>query len=160
MFTDFMFILCSQIGLGSHQWLFTVSGRENAAPLICLRHDVDGLLWQPTVDQSGAMTLSHVTTFNAFGYVQASKQQRKFSLAPHDNSYVIISENSRHVYLYRQSSPVSTPLRNRKTGQTVKEVAKQQVITLETNDTILGIVAASDKIFIATQSQLFMIKVS
>ncbi|WAR13499.1 NUDC1-like protein [Mya arenaria] len=146
-----------RIGLGGHQWLFNVAGINNNAPLVCLRHDVDGLLWKQETSQS-ELKWVHTATFNAFGYVQASKQQRKFSVCPPDHSYVIICENTRHVYLYRQSTPVSTPLRNRKTGEQVKEVAKQQVITLDNTDTIVGTVATNDRFFAMTQNKLFMIK--
>ncbi|KAH3778268.1 hypothetical protein DPMN_179723 [Dreissena polymorpha] len=92
-------------GLGSHQWLFNVSGPLNSSPQICLRHDVDGLLWEQE-QGSGDMQFKHTSTFNAFGYVQASKQQRKFSLCPPDRSYVVICDNSRHLYLYRQAFTV------------------------------------------------------
>ncbi|XP_052232848.1 nudC domain-containing protein 1-like [Dreissena polymorpha] len=146
-------------GLGSHQWLFNVSGPLNSSPQICLRHDVDGLLWEQE-QGSGDMQFKHTSTFNAFGYVQASKQQRKFSLCPPDRSYVVICDNSRHLYLYRQAFTVSTPLRNRKTGQEVKVVAKQQVVALDTNDNILGVVANNERIYVTTLNKLFMVKIS
>ena len=54
---------------------------------------------------------------------------------------------------------MSTPLRNRKTGQQVNSVAKQQVISLEAVDNIIGLQAVNDKIFVITESLLHMIKV-
>ncbi|KAL4234041.1 NudC domain-containing protein 1 [Mactra antiquata] len=144
-----------RIGLGSHQWLYSVNMEQNASPAICLRHDVDGLLWKLEADNNW----SHVATFNAFGYVQASKEQRKFSTSPPDNSYAVICEGSHRIYVYRQSIPVSTPLRNRKTGQQVKAVSKQQVISLDNTDSILGVHATNDKLFVCTVDYLYMIKI-
>lgn len=131
---------------------------ETSSPGLCLRHDVDGLLWKPEVTEESRW--SHVATFNAFGYVQASKQQRKFTTCPPDYSYVVICDNNRHIYLYRQSIPISTPLRNRKTGQQVNAIAKQQVITLDNTDDILGLHATNHRLFVLTKDKLFMVKVS
>lgn len=63
------------------------------------------------------------------------------------------------MFLYRQSTPVMTPLRNRKTGQQVKAIAKQQVVTLETTDAVLGLVASNDRFFVLTQDTLYMMKI-
>ena len=65
--------------MSGYQWLFNVSVKAEAVPAICLRHDVDGCLWQmdsPKDEKDWPKT--HIGTFLAFGYVQASKQQKKF----------------------------------------------------------------------------------
>ena len=54
---------------------------------------------------------------------------------------------------------MSTPLRNRKTGQQVNAVAKQQVISLEAVDNIIGLQATNDKLFVMTENTLHIIKV-
>ena len=46
-------------------------------PSFCLRHDVDGLLWS----LNEKFSLQHRLTFNAFGYVKASKCNEKFTKA-------------------------------------------------------------------------------
>lgn len=146
--------------LGGHQWLFNTDLGPDACPAVCLRHDVDGFLWQPSETPSSKEPVwKHVATFNAFGYVQASKQQRLFTVSPPHSSYVAISDNIRHIYVYRQSTPVLTPVRNRKTGQQINTVAKQQVISLDSTDHILGLRATNNKIFILTDSKLFMVKI-
>jgi len=107
---------------------------------MCLRHDVDGFVWQPveipnTSETSPALetpacrpiSWQHVGTFNAFGYVQASKQQRKFSVCAPDMSFVAVADCTRHLYVYHRPKPVETSLHNRKTGQKVGAVARQQV---------------------------------
>ncbi|KAJ8310984.1 hypothetical protein KUTeg_011468 [Tegillarca granosa] len=153
--------LTHQTNLGSHQWLFKASLDCNKVQSICLRHDVDGLMWQPeNVVKEKELPWKHVSTFNAFGYVQASKQQRKFTTCSPDCSYAVICDCVRHVYIYRQPSAISSPLRNRKTGQQVDTVAKQQVIALESVDNIIGLQATNDRLFIATKQVLYSVIVN
>ncbi|XP_061521302.1 nudC domain-containing protein 1 isoform X2 [Phycodurus eques] len=54
------------VNLGSHQYLFTVTADPTLMPCLCLRHDVDALLWQPRPDRPADMW-EHVATFNALG---------------------------------------------------------------------------------------------
>ena len=100
---------------------------------------------------------------NAFGYVQASKQNRKFLSTPPDYSYALISDVSTHLYLYKQQSPTSnlpgSSLRNRKTGKLVESVAKQHMISLENHNEILGLLTTNERIYILTDDQLFIIAV-
>uniref|UniRef100_A0A1I7X5B8 SAM-dependent MTase TRM10-type domain-containing protein n=1 Tax=Heterorhabditis bacteriophora TaxID=37862 RepID=A0A1I7X5B8_HETBA len=57
--------VCFQCDVTGHQLLFVSRSHPNETARICLRLDVDGLLW--TID--GEVPV-HQTTFNAFGYVQ------------------------------------------------------------------------------------------
>ena len=125
-------------------------------------------MWQPIISSgslegnTGNLTLEHVGSFAALGYVQASKQQRKFSCSAVDLSFVAIIDRLRHIYIYRQPSDISEgcELRNRTTGQRVKRVAKQQVVTLQdTNEEIIGAIASATMLFVATKSSLFTIRV-
>ena len=96
-----------QVNLTGCQWLFNMPPVKNSAALFCTRHDVDGLVWAP--NDSSELTTSpykHEATFNALGYVQASKEKRRFICAPSDFSYVAIADTDRHVYVYRQPSPL------------------------------------------------------
>ncbi|XP_059353274.1 nudC domain-containing protein 1-like [Daphnia carinata] len=67
----------------SGQLLFFTQSAPGLAPAFCLRHDVDGLIWQPMGDE---LELSwrclHTAALQALGYIQASKEQRKFTVAP------------------------------------------------------------------------------
>jgi hypothetical protein len=98
-----------------------------------------------------------------FRYVQASKTQRRFTTAPPDRSYAAIVDRSRHVYIYRKPEPISLgcELRNRKSGQQVKTVANQQVLTLEQsgNDVILGTLATDKTLFVVTHNLLHTIRI-
>ena len=129
--------------------------------ILYFRHDVDGLIWQPDTSEclkenkSIKLAIEHVESFAALGYVQASKQQRKFTVCSSDMTYAVIVDRTRHLYLYRQPSDIAQgcELRNRTTGQKVKTLAKQQVITLQdTNEDIIGALATSKTIFVSTKS--------
>ncbi|KAM6089243.1 nudC domain-containing protein 1 isoform 1-T1 [Chlamydotis macqueenii] len=147
------------INLGSNQYLFSVIVDPREMPCFCLRHDVDALLWQPHSDQPENMW-EHIATFNALGYVQASKQDKKFMACAPDYSYAALCECLRRVFIYRQPTPLSTVLYNRKEGRQVGQVAKQLVATLEANDPILGFQATSERLFVLTTKTLFLIKVN
>lgn len=72
-------------------------------------------------------------------------------------SVAAIADSQRHIYLYKQEVSVLTPLRNRKTGQQIKSVAKQQVLSLDASpDVILGIKLTNSKMFIATEQKILV----
>ena len=66
---------------------------------------------------------NHIGVLNAFGYVLASKTQRRFCTCAPDMSVAVIADAQRHLYLYRQNVSVLSPVRNRKTGQQVNGVS-------------------------------------
>ena len=149
--------------LSGHQWLFNLGTTGGATQTsVCLRHDVDGLVWEVPKEQGASTTsLSHAGTFSAMGYVQASKEHRKFSAAAPDMSYVAICDRSRHVYVYRQPTALADgcDLRNRKSGQRVKQVSKQQVITIDNAEEVQGAVATEAALFILTTSRLVVAQI-
>ncbi|XP_034372212.1 nudC domain-containing protein 1 [Arvicanthis niloticus] len=147
------------VNLGSNQYLFSVIVDPKEMPCFCLRHDVDALLWQPHCSKQGDMW-EHIATFNALGYVQASKRDKKFFACAPNYSYAALCECLRRVFIYRQPTPMSTVLYNRKEGRHVGQVAKQQVASLETNDPILGFQATNERLFVLTTKNLFLIKVN
>lgn len=67
------------------------------------------------------------------------------------------------VYNFRKPEPISDgcELRNRKSGQRVSKVAKQQVLTLDhdVDDFVIGAVATNQTLFISTQKALFSLKI-
>ena len=136
-----------------------VEGRPSA---LCLRHDVDGLVWQPQ-DSS----FVHVGTYPALGYVQASKEQRRFTAASPSMSYAAIAEGARRVYLYRQPAPIASEfdLRNRKSGRRVSQVAKQQVVTLEGGEAgqqqqVQGIAATDGTLVVLTTDSVHCLRMT
>lgn len=147
------------VNLGSHQYLFTVDVDPAEMPCLCLRHDVDALVWQPRPNQQGDMW-EHVATFNALGYVQASKRDKKFATCAPNFSYATLGECLRRVFIYRQPSPIDTVLFNRKQGRQVGQVAKQQVASLDSNDPVLGFRATNERLFVLTSNNLFVLKIN
>uniref|UniRef100_A0A915PDP3 NudC domain-containing protein 1 n=1 Tax=Setaria digitata TaxID=48799 RepID=A0A915PDP3_9BILA len=118
--------LVHESDITTYNILFSVS-LDFGPRFLCIRMDIDGILWKFT---EGNRKIQHYATFNAFGYVQASKTQRKFSTCPADCSYAVIVEAKRHAFVYWQPSTIASDLRNRKTGRRVAGVAKQQLISL------------------------------
>uniref|UniRef100_A0A8C6A845 NudC domain-containing protein 1 n=1 Tax=Marmota marmota marmota TaxID=9994 RepID=A0A8C6A845_MARMA len=147
------------VNLGSNQYLFSVVVDPKEMPCFCLCHDVDALLWQPHSSKQDDMW-EHIATFNALGYVQASKRDKNFLTCAPNYSYAALCECLRRVFIYRQPTPMSTVLYNRKEGRHVGQVAKQQVASLETNDPILGFQATNERLFVLTTKNLFLIKVN
>ncbi|XP_063236052.1 nudC domain-containing protein 1 [Bacillus rossius redtenbacheri] len=150
-----------QINLGGHQWLFSAQLRPGSAPAMCVRHDVDGCVWQPEAPRPGDADwpCTHVGTFLAFGYVLASKQQRKFTVCAPDLSYVAVCEATRRVYLYRQPGAVAGELRNRATGRRVARVAKQQLASLDTDAEVLGAHGSGTALFLLLPEALVALRV-
>lgn len=142
------------VPLSAHQLLFTVS--HIIPPTFCLRHDVDGFVWQPKVVDDH-LDFDHVETFSALGYVQASKTQRKFTVASPSLSYSAIAETSRRVFVYRQPTAIASEfdLRHRKSGRRVNQVAKQQVLNVEGNEDIMGIAATDFTLVVATPVSIY-----
>nr|CAD7268219.1 unnamed protein product [Timema shepardi] len=151
-----------EVNLGGLQWLFNVQLEPTSVPAICLRHDVDGCVWQagPTTPEEADWPCQHVGTFLAFGYVQASKTQKKFTVCAPDLSYVAVCEATRHIYLYRQPSTISTELRNRRTGEHVAHVAKQQLVSLDSTSEVLGVHASNHVLYVLTSDILYTLQVN
>ncbi|XP_031759244.1 nudC domain-containing protein 1 isoform X1 [Xenopus tropicalis] len=147
------------VNLGSNPYLFTFVATPELMPCFALRHDVDALLWQPVSEQADNLW-DHIATFNALGYVQASKQDKKFFTCAPNFSYSALCECVRRIFIYRQPTPVSTELYNRKEGRRVGQVAKQQVASLETTDPIVGFQASNERLFVLTTKKLSVIKVN
>jgi hypothetical protein len=170
--------IMKKVKVGDRQVLFISTAAEgqskertgNGLRQLCLRHDVDGLVWQPVIEKNSGnadggsgIRLEHVDTFDALGYVQASKSQRRFTVAAPDRSYAAIIDRQRHVYIYRKPEPIAEgcELRNRKSGQSVEKVAKQQVSTLDhdSEDFVVGAIATRKTVFVATCCNLYCLKI-
>jgi hypothetical protein len=151
--------------INDNKFLFEFRLSPNKCSALCLRHDVDGIVWQPHRVTSPAppetVWLSHEYTFYAFGYVQASKQDSKYKSCPPDCSYVGIADSQKHVYVYKQdSNKVETQLRNRTTGKLVTNIAKQFLISLDSDKEIYGFYCANDFIIVLLVDSCHVFKVN
>ena len=125
---------------------------------LCLRHYVDGLIWQPTNDS--AAPWQHVATFNASAMCSRGKRNKKFATCAPDFSCAAVCDCVRHVYVYWQPAPVLSPLRNRKTGREVSTVAKQQLISVRSVDPIMGLQATNERMFVLAGKTLYVIRMT
>jgi len=143
--------------ISSNQYLFTVKVKPEGPSAICLRHDVDGFVWQASSDINIEGDIwEHIGSLNAFGYVMASKTHRRFCGCSEDMSIGVIADSQRHIYIYRQRVQVMSPIRNRKTGVQINSVAKQQVISLDYTDIILGVRITNNQLFVLTEQKLLV----
>ncbi|XP_015750055.1 PREDICTED: nudC domain-containing protein 1-like [Acropora digitifera] len=136
-----------KVCLATHQWIFNAVLNRHLPPAFCIRHDVDALLWQPKAQANTEANdyWTHVGTFNALGYVQAAKQDRKFSTCAPNMSFATLCDCTRHVYVYQQPEKGVTH-------------ATQYVVTLgESENEILGLQASNDRVFVLTKQSLHVV---
>jgi len=146
------------IDIGGQQVLFSTSLVPDKPPSLCLRHDVDAVLWSPD-REAGATPWQHTSTFNNLGYVAASKQERKYSACSPNFSFSVLIDCKRHAYVYHRPSAIANPVRNRRTGQTIGEIAKMNVISLESSDDIQGYHVTNSQLVLLQGSTIHIIKV-
>jgi len=145
--------------VNNNKYLFEVALDAQKMAAFCLRHDVDGILWQP--NEIGEPWLRHEHTFLAFGYVEASKTNAKYRAAPPDCSYSLVCDTNKHIYVYRQNGHrVDSALRNRKSGKAVTHVSKQHLITLESEAEIRGLCAFNDYLVVLMECELVFIQIN
>ncbi|KAH8368408.1 hypothetical protein KR084_011292 [Drosophila pseudotakahashii] len=143
------------IFLGSTPLLFSATLRPGFPAAFATRQGVDASIWLQMYQPSrpDEWSVRHEGQLHAFGYVQASKEQRKFTGCCPDLEYVAICESIRHVLVYRPRHDSAGGLRKRN-GPPVT-VGKQNLITLDyTVGEILGMSTANNVITILTKHAL------
>lgn len=106
------------------------------------------MVWQPK-SAGNETTWGHVGTFNALGYVQASKRDRKFTTCSAQLDFAVISDCNKHVFVYMQ------PSEGLKGNSAV-----QYVHTLSAASTILGLqVCDHGFIFVLSEKALLLLLV-
>ncbi|XP_066156730.1 nudC domain-containing protein 1 [Euwallacea fornicatus] len=147
-----------RVHLGSHQVILSPYLNCDWPPALGIRHDVDICLWQPLFEGE-SFRCKHEGTLLAFGYVQASKTNRKFVTCSPNLSYAVISEASGHIFIYQQNKPLlATNMRHRTTGQKITNIAQQQVFHLPNQD-ILGLFAANNHLFILGETFILSLNI-
>ena len=137
-------VRASTIGTG-HDWIgqafpcFETQG-ENAfgMPTVCLKHDVDGLIYaihhvpgsKPSLSTvqpaSGIMRFIHTDTLDALAFVQASKREKRFVFHDPHGRFCVIVESSRNVYIYWHRPGE----KQKQERQTVVDVSKGQQVDI------------------------------
>ncbi|KAH8421380.1 hypothetical protein KR009_003666 [Drosophila setifemur] len=148
------------IFLGPTPPLFAATLRPGYPAAFATRHGVDAAVWLQMYQPSrpDEWTVRHEGQLHAFGYVQASKEQRKFTACCPDLEFVTICESHRHVLIYRPRHDTAGGLRKRN-GPPVL-VGKQSLVTLDEDvGEILGLTTASNLITILTEHALLHLQV-
>ncbi|XP_057664626.1 nudC domain-containing protein 1 [Diorhabda carinulata] len=146
-----------KINLGTNQVLLCANLSPDLVPAVGIRYDVDICLWQPHYNETFSIT--HEGTLLALGYVQASKQNRKYTVCPPDMNYAVICETNGHLFIYRQNRSITnTELRNRTTGRRVQKIAQQQVVNL-CNEEIIGIYASNTTLFLLCEKSIIVLRI-
>ncbi|XP_037937389.1 nudC domain-containing protein 1-like [Teleopsis dalmanni] len=146
--------------LGSTPPLFSTSLRPGFPLAIATRQDVDACLWlqQYNPSKPDVWALRHEGNLHAFGYVQASKQQKKFMDCSPDLNYAIITESHRHIFLYKSNYDSENSLRNRHGPQV--QIGKQHLITLDNVGEVLGMATAATVVTFLTEKYLLYLQIN
>ena len=89
----------------------------------------------------------HEDTFNALGYVQASKRDKKFLMCSEDMSYAVLTDCNRHLFIYYQSVANSNQ-------------ASQYVHSFSKDSAIWGIHCSNDgHLLVLLDNELVIVKV-
>ncbi|XP_065364593.1 nudC domain-containing protein 1 [Calliphora vicina] len=137
--------------MGSSPPLFSTSLRPGFPLAIATRQDVDCCLWlqQYNPSKPDEWSIRHEGNLHAFGYVQASKLQKKFMDCSPDLGYALIAESHRHVFLYKTKYDTASGLRNRNGPQVT--IGKQHLITLDDAGEVLGLTTANSVATLLTE---------
>ena len=141
-------MFCLQTPVAGHQWLFSRMFTPQEPASFCIRHDVDGVLWKPIESDTSSSHVAwkHVSTFNALGYIQASKKNHKYTICGNDYEFVAIVDCTSNIYIYL-------------TDNLSSKDGSQYVIELPTDDEILGVQASKTVLFLLTRNSMFAVKV-
>lgn len=156
----------SSLGLNNHI-LFSLSLRAGHPPAFALRNDVDVCLWLPSsqiplaANESSQVKLviSHEGTLDAFGYIQASKQQKKYLQCSPDMGYAVICEPHRHIFIYKSTYESASGLKNRNKSTQVS-IGQQKLVTMDESDEVLGMVCENEVTLLLTQRNVIALQIN
>jgi hypothetical protein len=90
----------AEVSAGGQEWISTsfVQPSVDQFSTVCLKMDVDGLVY--SIERASPISVSHIASFNALAFVQASKRDKRFIYHDPRNTFSIILEGSRNAYIY------------------------------------------------------------
>lgn len=146
--------------------LFTLPLRAGQPLAFALRSDVDVCVWlpmvRPSIDQSAAtrneLQLRHEGTLNAFGYIQASKQQKKYIQCAPDFSYSIVCEPHRHIFIYKGAYESASGLKNRNSAEKIS-IGQQKLVTMDETDEVVGLICENEVTILLTQHNVLCLQI-
>ncbi|XP_018350171.1 PREDICTED: nudC domain-containing protein 1 [Trachymyrmex septentrionalis] len=135
----------ARLGSNNHV-LFTY--KRKYGQTVCLRYDHDACIWEmDNGNDNTQWNLQHVHSFPGFGYVEASKSNKKFCVSPIDGSYIAIVKHTRHVFLYERPDVEA-------------KSAKQRIIDLDCQASpIMGVVATNKYLIVLSKDKLYRLQI-
>jgi hypothetical protein len=101
----------------AQEWLCACFPQPDTPPSVCVRRDVDGI-----VVAFAPENVQHVATLDAFGFVQASKRDKRLMGVDAGGAFAVISESRKRLYVY------ANPTRSAYGVQRVIELAGNEEI--------------------------------
>lgn len=149
-----------KVFLGSNHPLFSTTLRAGFPQAVAVRNDVDCCLWLQHVSPSDeSWSFKHESTLHAFGYIQASKIGRKYLACSPDTNLAVISETSRHLFIYKNSYNTASGLRNRSGPQLT--IGQQKVVSFDgSSGDIIGISVENEIILLLTENVICCLQLS
>lgn len=146
--------------------LFSLPLRAGQPPAFALRSDVDVCVWlpitrpsiDPTANVRSELQFRHEGTLNAFGYIQASKQQKKYIQCAPDFSYSIVCEPHRHIFIYKGAYESASGLKNRNSSEKVS-IGQQKLVTMDEADEVVGLICENEVTMLLTQRQILCLQI-
>lgn len=90
-----------EIRSSGSEWLCSsFDGTCDSLPSICVKANVDGLVYAFEETPEGVIETKHVATYDAFAFVQASKRDSRFVRHDPRNRFATIAESNRNAYIY------------------------------------------------------------
>jgi hypothetical protein len=105
------------------------------------------------------LDLKHEGTLHAFGYISASKKEKKSTLRSLDLGYAVICESTRHLFIYKGQYDTAGSLRKRSGPQSL--IGQQKLVTFDgTNLEILGISVENDVVLLLTNNSVLCLQMA
>lgn len=147
-----------KIFLSSSHPLFSKALRPGQPNALAIRNDVDCCMWLQQTTSDDEWTLKHEGTLHAFGYIQASKRERKYLMSSPDLNTSVICESSRHLFIYKNSYNTASGLRKRTGQQTT--IGQQKLVSFDgTHGDIFGVSVENDIILLLTENAICCLQI-
>lgn len=118
---------------------------------LVFRNDVHGLLYDLDIAADGKLSLRHTATLPAFGFVQASKQEKKFMSTLPSAAFACIGEFEKRLFIYLGTAATDS--------ERAQHIRRQFVVELG-DEPLLGMQLVSrDTIFVLTPRTVYAVKV-
>lgn len=127
------------------------SGEPNRLAPLLFQNGLHGIVYEPNIN-IGRIQLKHLHTLPAFGYVQASKQDKKFLIYDDFAKFAMIGEYERRVFVY-SADPTEKECKSHIRKQNIIEFGPHQLSGLQSIGNNGIVILTSERIVSATISR-------